>query len=501
MLAQDTHSNFLRNRLWVDALKRWEKLFKLPPLSMAIASEGDMIRYVSPLSSWQRSAKAFFDDLQGDLDRFEALIGKAHEEGERMNAFTERFLDDLTKLPPATLVRYLKRFLDLQETVYAYGVAVPLVEVGGTSFIDGRARAFLKERAPGRFQEHYETISFPHNRGFGEEQEIALLEIFKEVARDERLIRIIEEEEGERLVRDLGEEAPWLVERLEQHARDHGWIYYVYSGPAYGVPEFLLFLKDLIRKGIEPEAEIARRKGRHEEMRRRRERIITELRPDASTRRMLHLIGKIVWGKPRRKDYQSRSYWHAESLYREIGRRLGLTLDQVRNLPMEELEAGLLEGKRPDLALYRTIKECHCCLDDDGTLRNLFGKEAKRWIAEHVEEEAPQDAARELQGSCACAGPPVRGTARIVNGPEAMGKMRYGDILVAYATTPAIVTAMRKAAAIVTDEGGLTCHAAIVSRELGTPCVVGVRMATSAIKDGDTVEVDAKEGRVRILPS
>lgn len=58
---------------------------------------------------------------------------------------------------------------------------------------------------------------------------------------------------------------------------------------------------------------------------------------------------------------------------------------------------------------------------------------------------------------------------------------------------------MRKAGAIVTDEGGITCHAAIVSRELGKPCVIGTKIATKVLKDGDEVEVDAEQGIVRIL--
>ena len=58
---------------------------------------------------------------------------------------------------------------------------------------------------------------------------------------------------------------------------------------------------------------------------------------------------------------------------------------------------------------------------------------------------------------------------------------------------------MKKASAIVTDEGGVTCHASIISRELGIPCIIGTRTATITIKDGDLVEVDANTGIVKIL--
>ena len=74
-----------------------------------------------------------------------------------------------------------------------------------------------------------------------------------------------------------------------------------------------------------------------------------------------------------------------------------------------------------------------------------------------------------------------------------------GEILVTVYTGPEFVPAMKKALAIVTDTGGITCHAAIVSRELGTPCVVGTKIATRVLKDGDLVEVDATRGVVTIL--
>ncbi len=71
--------------------------------------------------------------------------------------------------------------------------------------------------------------------------------------------------------------------------------------------------------------------------------------------------------------------------------------------------------------------------------------------------------------------------------------------MVAHTTFPALVPAMKKASAIITDDGGLTCHAAIVSRELQTPCVVGTKHATKILHDGDVVEVDANNGIVKKL--
>ena len=80
-----------------------------------------------------------------------------------------------------------------------------------------------------------------------------------------------------------------------------------------------------------------------------------------------------------------------------------------------------------------------------------------------------------------------------------MKKITKGDILVTGMTLPDYIPSMKKAAAIITNEGGITCHAAIVSRELGKPCIIGTKNATTIIKDGDMIEVRANHGTVRIL--
>ena len=88
------------------------------------------------------------------------------------------------------------------------------------------------------------------------------------------------------------------------------------------------------------------------------------------------------------------------------------------------------------------------------------------------------------------------GRVKIVLSPDEISKVEEGDVLVTTMTTPDMVPAMRKASAIVTDEGGLTCHAAIVSRELGVPAVVGTEKATKVLKDGMLVTVDGDKGVV-----
>jgi pyruvate,water dikinase len=104
----------------------------------------------------------------------------------------------------------------------------------------------------------------------------------------------------------------------------------------------------------------------------------------------------------------------------------------------------------------------------------------------------------ELRGNSASKGKSV-GRVKIINNSLDFSKINDGDILVSSVTTPEMVPIMKKSSAFITDEGGITCHAAIVARELKKPCIIGTKIATKVLKDGDMVEVDADKGIVNII--
>ena len=119
-------------------------------------------------------------------------------------------------------------------------------------------------------------------------------------------------------------------------------------------------------------------------------------------------------------------------------------------------------------------------------------------VKEHEFEivEEILDDINEVRGDIAMRGK-ARGIVRLIFKTEDCNKVETGNILVSPMTTPDHIIAMDKASAFVTDEGGITCHAAIVAREFGKPCIVGTHNATKVFKDGDLVFVDADEGVVR----
>ncbi len=113
-----------------------------------------------------------------------------------------------------------------------------------------------------------------------------------------------------------------------------------------------------------------------------------------------------------------------------------------------------------------------------------------------IKEKGETYALAEINGKSAYKGK-VQGTIKIVLSHRDCFKVENGDILVATMSTPDFLPAMLKAAAFVTDIGGITSHAAIISREMKKPCVIGTKIATKVFHDGDLVEVDAEKGIVR----
>ena len=178
---------------------------------------------------------------------------------------------------------------------------------------------------------------------------------------------------------------------------------------------------------------------------------------------------------------------------------------RIRELAGEESERPVLSDEEAqrvaDLGRriekhYGTPQDTEWAFDSEGTIWMLQSRPvtAVGGPAPEAEEGVTEGEVlvRGLGAAPGAASGVVRRVAEIADGD----KLQEDEILVTHMTAPDWVPLMRKAAAIVTDSGGMTCHAAIVSRELGIPCVVGTAEATKVLRDGEVVTVDATRGTV-----
>jgi len=199
------------------------------------------------------------------------------------------------------------------------------------------------------------------------------------------------------------------------------------------------------------------------------------------------------WQDERKKNI-FRGIFAIDQVLREISKRYKIDLKFLHYLLPREIDSLSLKSKSAEKIAKKRIKGCVFIRKLD-EIKVFDGKDFTEF------EKAIQVQHKDidiLTGIAASLGN-ATGYAKICTNIESLAKVNEGDILVASMTRPEFVPAMKKAAAIVTDEGGITSHAAIVSRELGIPCVIATKNATKVLKDGWLVQVKANHGQVLVL--
>ncbi|HLD75648.1 MAG TPA: PEP-utilizing enzyme, partial [Candidatus Norongarragalinales archaeon] len=277
-----------------------------------------------------------------------------------------------------------------------------------------------------------------------------------------------------------------------EHFKKWQWLVYAFCGPAWKEADFRAEF-DQAQKTPKTvlQKEIEEAKGRKAEVERKRDWTMEKYGFDAYEKKMTRVIARFAETKYQRKENFTHAHCEYHAILSEIAKRLGLSIGETRLLTPEETRKALVEGKPEDLSERTTL----CAfIHQAGKTKALEKSQAQKW--EKVLPKVEVTDIPELKGQCACPGN-AKGKAVIVNSEKDVHKLKQGDVLFSYATTPELMAAIRKAGAIVTDRGGVTCHAAIVSRELKIPCVIGTKIGTQWIREGETVHVDASAGRVR----
>ena len=203
-----------------------------------------------------------------------------------------------------------------------------------------------------------------------------------------------------------------------------------------------------------------------------------------------------------------KSCWAGSDFYlipffTEISHRTGVAVEEISNYYLiDELGELLLKNKKLSVEELESRKKCFVGLFKDSAITFYSGAEAEKIAQQELDELYDVKNKNELKGVVANHGK-ITGTVRVLyaNDPIRAKYLREnfqkGEILITQMTQPNVMDIASRAGAIVTDEGGMLSHAAIISREFKIPCIVGTHFATSVFKDSDVVEVDAEKGVVR----
>lgn len=189
----------------------------------------------------------------------------------------------------------------------------------------------------------------------------------------------------------------------------------------------------------------------------------------------------------------------AIKLFQAASKKLGITYRELLDLNLGEIIAGINGGDVKEIIKRRTgDKWAIYSMPDNQEPFVIDDLKVLEYLASVMIPKAQTSDDGSIRGQIGNKGI-GKGKVKVILSLEDFHKMETGDVLVTTMTTPDFVPLMQKSVAVITDIGGLLCHAAIISRELNTPCVIGTKFATQLLKDGDMVEVDADSGLVRIM--
>lgn len=232
----------------------------------------------------------------------------------------------------------------------------------------------------------------------------------------------------------------------------------------------------------------------------KRNKILANLNLPKEMENLVIALRKLAYLQDLKKAMQTRSHPLLQLVVKkEIARRLNLEIKYLDFLSEKEIASLLKIGSatskfKKELAARESFS---VLIIKNVEPHWLIGKEAKAFMRINA-LLANVSRVKEIKGQPASKGL-VRGRVKICLVSTEINKIKKGDILVTAMTTPDFVPAMRRAAAIITDEGGITSHAAIVARELNKPCIIGAKIAVKALHDGDLIEVNASKGVIKIL--
>lgn len=238
--------------------------------------------------------------------------------------------------------------------------------------------------------------------------------------------------------------------------------------------------------------------------------ILTNQKPPSSENTDQELLNNPAW-----RWFETSLYWRTHSAeltasvvfasrsrLTNIAERFGIMYDDLIQCSAVEIIQALHDPKTLPNQETRNLRRTngYGCIVDDRHIEHMFqGTELEEWM-KAIEEPIDSSIDQDMKGLVACVGPTIEGEARVILSPRGSNIVfEDGDILIAFETTPDYVPLMKRAGAIVTEHGGITSHAAIVARELGKPCIIGVKNVTRLIKDGMTIRVSTQENLIQLL--
>lgn len=436
---------------------------------MAVTYSKGTEAYYFILKEYEINGAKFFEEVKKDSCRLIEALNKVKFYSEEIFKFGQKYVTtDFTKFSDDDLLKVHRELFELDSPLWRYGQIPNLIELHN-SFLSDYVKSIISEQfGESRLTEVFRIFTTSTYDTYTERQNMDFLLLLGKSNRD------------------------ISSEDIFRHWEKYTWMTFGWAGPSLDLNYFLNNFKKAIQDNEYFENinnSIKFKKNTLFEQ----QNLLRELKDE--NKKWVLLLREILEQKARRVDAHSLTYFIAEKIMTEIGIRVGLSMDHMRVV---------LPEKVPALFKKFSMSE----INDDCS-RVLFWYENKKLLKfneleaesklKYISDRLPKVVeTSEFKGAVAYQGK-VQGLVSVILDIKEASKFNSGEILVTRMTDPSYVGLMKNSSAIITDIGGITCHASIVSRELRKPCIIGTKIATKVLKDGDLVEVNANEGIVKIL--
>ncbi|OGH87831.1 MAG: hypothetical protein A3J93_05370 [Candidatus Magasanikbacteria bacterium RIFOXYC2_FULL_42_28] len=396
------------------------------------------LKYLLPL----KTHKKIYKEWQG----YTAKLLKLHK-----NIDTA----DLTKLTDTQLKKMWVQYHNTYRDFWVTSSIPELANYGSEKYLKEKLQAIIKNE--NELMSAMEILTAPTRISFYQEEEIALSK----------------------------------TDNIKKHQQKYFWLKNSYAGTEILPTEFFAERKSKLNKNLETEA-----KEKIKETTAKKIAIQKKYFLSPEIMAIAQAISEGVGWQDERKKYIFMILHHENVMLEEVARRFKYSTEELYRAWYFEIEQIIakknLHAKLKKRKTGFGVRFFHTCKELNAQETENYWQTYETKVEKHITE---------TKGAVASKGKTTKsqGVVHIVLDPNNIGSFKQGEVLVAPMTSPEYIFAMKLAGAVITDAGGLTSHAAIVSRELGIPCVVGAKGSTKVFKDGDAVEIDTVSGTVKLI--
>ncbi|MDP3964622.1 MAG: PEP-utilizing enzyme [bacterium] len=393
---------------------------------------------------------------------------RVHDELRRycQSIFRRKKLSTLTNIELAELV---DGFLWRIQEAAAYGLLPLFVETELSNYIAGELKRFS-----GDFEEKYSLVMTPVKTGRVMQEKMSLLRLAKRY-RQGGLVAIKKD--------------------LQKHVEKFSWMKNAgYFTRFVSEGEYLRRLRQVAKQN--PDQAIVSLLAERRLHARQYRLLLKKVRHNARLKITIETMNEAIFFRSFRSEEYFRTSIYLTGLLKAVAQRINLDhYEDVLYLFPSEVSKLLRKNAAADPRLIRRRKQSYALISDGENYFTCAGDKAVELGAIIRQREI---SSKKLSGQSAFPGI-VQGLVVIVLSHHDFRKVKSGSILIARSTQPDYVSVLKKASAVVTEEGGVLSHASVIAREMRIPTLIGTKAATQVLKDGDRVEVDATHGTVKKL--